>query len=180
MILLYIFVVQWYYTHIHYIVVYGVKPINPIINHFQYHSKWVVKIIPNGRFMGFTTPQSPHPNISLGFAWGTPRKIKCSLKFTIGFKGLPKSLYSGALASCQIIGFTIRSSNISMENPWKPPINGKFGILNWRYVNVPFLWPYFLGIFSKTSAKNIGLKKMHIGTSNKLVPGQHGHWLNYH
>jgi len=25
--------------------------------------------------------------------------------------------------------------------------NGNFRILKWRYVNVPYFWPYFLGIF---------------------------------
>ena len=28
-----------------------------------------------------------------------------------------------------------------------PHINGNFRILKWRYVNVPYFWPYFLGIF---------------------------------
>ena len=27
------------------------------------------------------------------------------------------------------------------------PVNGNFRILKWRYVNVPFFRPYFVGIF---------------------------------
>ena len=50
-----------------------------------------------------------------------------------------------------------------MMCPLKPPfqiINGNFRILKWRYVNVPYFRPYFLGMFPETQAWNIGLFSM--------------------
>ena len=35
-----------------------------------------------------------------------------------------------------------------------PKINGNFRILKWRYVNVPYFWPYFAGIFPYIGLKN--------------------------
>jgi hypothetical protein len=43
--------------------------------------------------------------------------------------------------------------------------NGNFRILKWRYVNVPYVWPYFGGISPYIGLKNRP-KIYGIGTSN--------------
>ena len=49
-------------------------------------------------------------------------------------------------------------------------INGRSsGSNRWRYVNVPYVWPYVAGIFPEIEVKN-GPKIDGIGTSNQSVP----------
>ena len=54
-------------------------------------------------------------------------------------------------------------------------LNGNFKILKWRYVNVPYFWPYFVGRFPYISRKNMPFfygRYLHFFS----VLGQHGHW----
>ena len=64
---------------------------------------------------------------------------------------------------------SISPSQCALKKHLKHGLNGNFRILNWRYVNVPYFWPYVLGIFPYIGLKNRP-NIYGIGTSNQSVP----------